>query len=171
MKIKIKIRTTDPSIFPIITKKGDWIDLESAETVSFLDPHNSYNTRITKFDSKKISLGIAMQLPYGFEAIIAPRSSLFNKKGLILVNSIGIIDSSYNGDNDIWGATFLATSAATISKNERIVQFRIQPSQFAPWWVKLKWFFTSKIVFKKVEYLENPNRGGWGSSGGYKNNN
>lgn len=171
MKVRIKIRTTDTTIFPCINEKGDWIDLQSAENVSFSDPHNAYNTRVTVFDSKKVSLGIAMQLPRGFEAIVAPRSSLFSKKGLLLVNSIGVIDSSYRGDNDIWGATFLATKAATITKNERIVQFRIQPSQFAPWWVKLKWFFTSKIVFEKVEYLENPDRGGWGSSGGYKNNN
>ena len=42
-----------------------------------------------------------MKLPKGYEAIIAPRSSTFKNWGLIQTNSIGVIDSTYNGDNDI----------------------------------------------------------------------
>lgn len=41
--------------------------------------------------------GIALQLPPGYFAIIAPRSSN-SKKDLLLANSIGVIDNSYIGE-------------------------------------------------------------------------
>lgn len=168
MKLKIKYRVTDPVACPIISKKGDWIDLAAVQDVKFKAPHNAYNTRKTTYDVKKVSLGIAMALPKGFEAIIAPRSSLYKAKSLTLVNSIGIIDYSYRGDNDIWSAYLKANADTSLNKGERILQFRIQPSQKASIWAKLKWIFTSSISFEKVESLTSPDRGGFGSSGGYK---
>lgn len=52
-------------------------------------------------DQKYINLGIAMKLPDGYEAIMAPRSSTFKNWGILQSNSIGVIDSTYCGDNDI----------------------------------------------------------------------
>ena len=109
-----------------------------------------------------------MSLPVGIEAILAPRSSLFEKKGLELVNSIGVIDSTYSGNSDIWNAYLKASRDCVVTKGERIVQFRLQPSQRASVWTKLKWLFTSKIEFINVDDLGRPNRGGNGSTGGYK---
>ena len=168
MKLVVNYRSVDPSIKPVITDKGEWIDLMAAENVDFAAPHNAYNTRITEYDAKKVSLGIAMSLPKGIEAVILPRSSLYGNKGVTLVNSQGVIDSSYSGDNDIWSAYLKADRASTILVGERIVQFRLQPSQRASIWTKIKWLFVSKIEFNKVEYLNNPDRGGYGVSGGYK---
>jgi dUTP pyrophosphatase len=168
MKLKIYYKSIDENIHPVVLKDGEWFDLMAAEDHTFSAPHNAYNTRITQYDSYKISLGIAMSLPVGIEAILAPRSSLFEKKGLELVNSIGVIDSTYSGNSDIWNAYLKASRDCVVTKGERIVQFRLQPSQKASVWTKLKWLFTSKIEFINVDNLGRPNRGGNGSTGGYK---
>lgn len=168
MKLKIYYKSIDENIHPVVLKDGEWFDLMAAEDHTFSAPHNAYNTCITQYDSYKISLGIAMSLPVGIEAILAPRSSLFEKKGLELVNSIGVIDSTYSGNSDIWNAYLKASRDCVVTKGERIVQFRLQPSQKASVWTKLKWIFTSKIEFINVDDLGRPDRGGNGSTGGYK---
>lgn len=79
MKIRYKLHSTRTQI--CITKKGEWIDLRSAE-----------DKVLEKGNYTVISLGISMELPKGFEAILAPRSSTFKNWGILLCNSIGIID-------------------------------------------------------------------------------
>jgi dUTP pyrophosphatase len=99
-----------------------------------------------------IPLGVAMELPSGYEALVAPRSSTFRKYGVLLVNSIGIIDESYCGDGDEWNFLAFAVRDTIIPKNERICQFRIIEHQPA-------------VAFDEVETLGNPDRGGIGSTG------
>jgi len=99
-----------------------------------------------------ISLNCCMELPEGYEAIVAPRSSTFKKFGLIMTNSFGVIDSSYCGNEDVWRFPALAMRKTTIYKGDRICQFRIVKRQ-------------PDIVFKEVNNLDNPNRGGIGSTG------
>ena len=138
-EIKIKYFTDIEKIAPIT--KGDWIDLRAAEDIS-----------LEKGDFALIPLGIAMQLPEGYEAILAPRSSTCKKFGIIQTNSIGIIDESYCGDNDQWMMSVMAVRDTTIKKNDRICQFRILKHQ-------------PEITFEEVRTLENKNRGGFGSTG------
>ena len=99
-----------------------------------------------------INLGFAMELPEGCEANIVPRSSSFKTYSTIQVNSFGIIDESYKGDNDIWFVPLLAIQDGFIIKNERICQFRVNS--------KMKNF---EIV--EVESLNNEDRNGFGSTG------
>lgn len=147
--------------------KGDWIDLRAAETIdiSGLKIHN----KEIIYTPKLVSLGVSMQLPKGYEAIIVPRSSLFTSKGVILANSIGVIDNTYSGNEDIWKAQLIAFKDTQIIAGERILQFRIQLSQKATIFQKLKWLFTQKIQFIEVSQLIGNNRGGFGSTKGYKN--
>jgi dUTP pyrophosphatase len=86
---------------------GDWIDLRAAEDVT-----------MKAGEYKMIPLGIAMELPKGYEALVAPRSSTFRKYGVLLANSIGIIDESYKGDNDEWNFLAYAIRDTFIPKNE-----------------------------------------------------
>ena len=105
-----------------------------------------------KGEFRLIPLGVAMELPEGFEALIAPRSSTFKNFKIIQANSLGIIDGSYCGDNDQWMFPAIALEDTHIHVGDRICQFRIvrnQPSLF---------FFT-------VENLNNKDRGGIGSTG------
>lgn len=121
--------------------KGDWIDLRSGEDL-ILQGGQYY----------EIPLGIAAELPPGYSAIIAPRSSTFKKWGLLQVDSIGIIDESYCGDNDEWIFPALAMRKTHIHKNDRICQFRvIRQSDY--------------LDVKVVDHLGNPDRGGFGTTG------
>lgn len=120
---------------------GDWIDLRAAETI-----------KMKKGEFKMIPLGIAVQLPKGYEALVAPRSSTFKRHGILLANSIGVIDETYCGDGDEWHFPALALTRTIIHKNDRICQFRIIRHQ-------------PDIELVEVEMLENPNRGGLGSTG------
>ena len=126
---------------PEAIEQGDWIDLRAAETIL-----------IVKGEFKYIPLGVAIQLPEGYEAIVAPRSSLFKRRGIIMTNSIGIIDESYCGDGDQWRFPAYATRETIIPKGERNCQFRIVKHQ-------------PEIEFEIVDTLGNPDRGGYGSTG------
>lgn len=121
--------------------KGDWIDLRCAET-----------TELTEGEFKLIPLGVAMELPKGYEAHVVPRSSTFKKWGIIQANSAGIIDNSYSGDNDEWMMPVIAMRNTTINKNDRICQFRIVKNM-------------PKIKINEVETLNNTDRNGFGSTG------
>lgn len=71
---------------PVKLEQGDWIDLRACiagNEVTFTG-HGKVVV--------SIPLGVSIKLPEGYEAIIAPRSSLFKRYGLTLVNSIGVID-------------------------------------------------------------------------------
>lgn len=138
----IKLKTRECSSVNIKELSvGDWIDLESNTEVSY-----------KAGDTVVIDFGVAMELPEGYEAHLLPRSSTFQNTGLILTNSMGIIDNSYCGDNDYWGAKFYATNSGKINKGQRLCQFRIMENQ-------------PNINFKVVEHLGNKDRGGYGSTG------
>ena len=123
-----------------INPKGDFIDLRCAENVT-----------LKSGEFKLISLGISVKLPEGYYAEMVPRSSTFKNFGIIMTNSIGIIDESYCGDNDIWRFPALAMRDTEIHINDRIAQFRV---------VKKK-----PIKINKVDKLYDEDRGGIGSTG------
>ena len=140
MDIKIKYFTEEiEKIAPI--SKGDWIDLRAAQKVE-----------LKAGEFKLIPLGVAMQLPAGYEAHVYPRSSTFKNFGVIQTNSMGIIDNSYCGDNDQWFFPAFALRDTVINVNDHICQFRIMENQ-------------PQLQFITVEKLENEDRGGHGSTG------
>jgi dUTP pyrophosphatase len=163
--MNIEIKTFGSTKIPQIISKGDWIDLCARETIEFKAPR--LTNKSVDFDHTLIPLGIAMKLPEGFEAILAPRSSTFIKKSILQTNSIGIIDSTYCGNIDEWKFPAVALDKTVINAGDKICQFRIQLSQKATVWQKLKWLFSSSINLIKVDSLEEDNRGGFGTTGGY----
>lgn len=162
MKLKIKVKRIDPSLdLPKIIDKGEWVDLR-------VSVFNDKGILLKPGNYLKFRLGVAMQLPKGFEAVIAPRSSTFLNYGLTLGNSVGIIDNSFSSDKDEWGAIFLKSfpSKKKVEHGDRLCQFRIQLSQKATFFQKLKWFFSSGIEIVEVDTLDNKKeRGGYGSTG------
>lgn len=175
--MKIRVLRLNKSIqLPKVISKGDWIDLRLshaaalkasyAETLKRKKNDNDVNRiRTVVFDYQLLSLGVAIQLPKGFEAVVVPRSSLFNKYGVIQTNSFGVIDNTYCGNNDEWKFPALSTRNITIPADERICQFRIQLSQKATIWQKIKWLFSNNIKIVEVDNLSNNNRDGFGSTG------
>lgn len=177
MKLKIKVKRLNENVeLPKIIDKGDWVDLRSAETVTLKAPQagvlkrtrvngEEVSHRDVVFDSRLIKLGVAMKLPKGFEAIVLPRSSTYNNFRVILSNSEGVIDQPYCGDNDEWKFNAIAFRDTTINEGDRICQFRIQLSQKANMWQKLKWLFSSGVKIVEVNNLNSKSRGGLGSTG------
>ena len=139
--IKIKYFNDKLEKLTYIDGKSDWIDLRAAEDVD-----------LKKGEFKLIPLGVAMQLPKGYEAHIVPRSSTFKNFGIIQTNHQGVVDCSYCGDNDQWFMPALAVRDTHISFNDRICQFRIMENQ-------------PKIAFDEVVSLSSTDRGGFGSTG------
>lgn len=140
-EIKIRYLTDNVKELKYVDGKSDWIDLYAAEDVS-----------IKAGEAKLIPLGIAVQLPAGYEAYIAPRSSTYKNFGILMTNSIGIVDETYCGDNDQWYFSAYATRDTEIHAGDRICQFRIMEHQ-------------PVMALTKVEHLNNANRGGFGSTG------
>jgi len=157
MKLKIKYKRVsngDDKVSPLqIINNGDWIDLSTLK-----------DETLQQNVLSKLSLGIAMQLPKGYEAIVASRSSSPFKYNIIIPNGIGIIDNSYNGDNDVWCYVAYSIKDVVIPKGTRIAQFRIQLSQKATPWQKILNLFYNGIEFIEVPKLYNDNRGGFGST-------
>ena len=139
--IKIKYFSQEIEKLDYIDGKSDWIDLRASEEVE-----------LHAGDFRLIPLGVGMQLPDGYEAHVVPRSSTFKTWGIIQTNSMGVIDGSYCGDNDMWRMPVYATRDTQIHINDRIAQFRIVKNQ-------------PQIDFVEVESLGNDDRGGFGSTG------
>lgn len=140
--MQIKIKYFDKEIDKITKiEKGDWIDLRAAETIS-----------LKKDEFKLVPLGVAMELPKGYEAHIVPRSSMFKNFGIIQTNHQAVIDESYCGNDDQWFLPVYALRDSTINKNDRICQFRIIEKM-------------PPIDIIEVEELTGKNRGGIGSTG------
>ena len=137
--IQIRYFPNSPEL--VMNDRGDWCDLYVYEDMT-----------LKAGEFACVPLGVAMKLPDGYEAIIAPRSSTFKRTGLIQTNSIGVIDNSYSGNDDQWMMPVYATRDVIIEKGMRLCQFRIQKRQ-------------PELVFNAVASLSDSNRGGFGTSG------
>lgn len=137
MVVKVKyIRDIAP-----VEQHGDWIDLRAGTDI-----------RMMPDEYRQIPLGIAVELPEGYEAIIAARSSLFKLFGVLPAGGIGVIDNGYCGDGDEWQWPVYSTRYCKIPKGTRICQFRILRNQ-------------PDLTIETVENLSHENRGGLGSTG------
>ena len=139
--IKIKYFSEDIEKLRYIGGNSDWIDLRAAEDVT-----------MKKGEFRLIRLGVAMELPQGYEAHVVPRSSTYKNFGLIQTNHMGVIDESYKGDADEWKWPTLAMRDTEVHAGDRLCQFRIMKHQ-------------PQINFIEVQTLENEDRGGFGTSG------
>ena len=140
-QIKIKYFTDKIDKLAYIDGKSDWIDLRASEEVT-----------LKQGEFALVPLGVAMELPKGYEAHIVPRSSTYKNFGVIQANHCGVVDGSYCGDNDMWRMPVIAMRDTQIHVNDRICQFRIMKNK-------------PEILFEEVEHLEGKDRGGFGTTG------
>jgi dUTP pyrophosphatase len=140
MNIKIKKLHTD-SVIPQYAKPGDaGLDL-TAVSVSIVDNKTS---GYIEYDS-----GLAVEIPEGYVGLLYPRSSI-SDTGLILSNSVGVIDSGYRGSIK---CRFKAIPNTNIyNKGDRFAQLIIIPYP--------------NITFEEVDELSETERGdgGYGST-------
>ena len=142
MEIKIRYISKDIDKLTYIGEGiSDWIDLRVSEDVE-----------MKAGEYRLIPLGVAIELPRGYEAHVVMRSSAYKNFGIIQTNAMGVIDESYCGDNDQWQLPVLAMRDTVIKKNERVCQFRIIEHQPA-------------ITFVECDHLSGADRGGFGTTG------
>lgn len=107
---------------------------------------------IAPHETKKISTGVAFEIPEGLVGLVYARSSLGCKQGLAPANKVGVIDSDYRGEVMVFLHNH-SNETKTIKNGERIAQI-----VFAPY---------VKGEFELVDNLEESDRGanGFGSTG------
>ncbi len=141
--MKIKIKRFDKTIpLPEYKTKGSvCMDLYVRETTTVEPEGIAY-----------IPLNIAIQVPNGYWTMVLPRSSM-HKLGIMMINSVGVIDSDYCGNEDEIKliAYNFKKERVIIEKGARIAQMMV---------VKYE-----KVDIFETDKLDSTNRGGIGSTG------
>lgn len=151
--MKLEVRYLDKSIIKMEKiDKGDLVDLR-ASRIFVNGEEKKFPCEYRFGDTVFVKLGFAMKMPDGYKANVYPRSGTFKNYGLLLTNSVGQIDNSYQGDNDEWCGMFWATRDGVIDYNDRILQFEVVPQAM------------NNVNFEFVEQLNGTNRGGYSSTG------
>ena len=149
--MKIRIKYFEDAVRLKKIAKGNWIDVYSNKDVF-----------VKEGERAMIPLGFALELPKGWEAHLAPRSSTFKTWGIIQTNSVGVVDDTYIGDNDQWHMPVYCLQSKDddsskgkgtwIKKGDKVGQFRIM--EVMP-----------EIEFEEVDSFGNESRGGFGTTG------
>lgn len=113
-------------------------------------------TVVPKGASVMIPTGLACAIPEGWEGQIRCRSSL-GKKGMILPNGVGTIDSDYRGELKVLATWIGEGNTFTVGKGERVAQMLFAPVPL----VRIE-----EVDFSDLESTER-GVGGFGSSGQY----
>lgn len=115
-----------------------------------------YSRLEIKISAKTVSvvpLNVILQLPQDHWALMMARSSL-HKKGLMLINGVGVGDYDYRGESDEYHAALFnfSDNEAIVKKGERLVQMIVLPRE--------------KAAFQEIkEQISENSRGGFGSTG------
>lgn len=155
---KLKIKMIDKDLTKLGGDiAGEWYDLRASNLKKYNGKDEGDILKeegilfYKKGDVLLLGLGIATELPEGYEAIVNPRSGTFKNYGFLLTNSSGIIDNTYRGE---WMANVLCTRDGSINYDDRFLQFRIQKQQ-------------PEVEIEFVDELSETQRGqgGFGSTG------
>ena len=142
-------------MFVRITRADPAVELPAYQTsgsVAF-DLAPSEDCVIVPRSMALVSTGLIIATPPGYALLIAARSSLFKKKGLLLANSVGVVDQDYCGPEDIlmlplWNP---GDTSVHIARGERLAQGFFTPIERAEW--------------QEGPAITNASRGGHGSTG------
>ncbi len=141
--VTIKIKRFDPELpLPEYKSLGAAaMDLYARETTEILAHSVGY-----------VPLNIAVQFPEQYWLLVTARSSL-HKRGVLLVNGVGVGDSDYCGDDDEYRAALLnfTNKPIVIERGERIVQMQLLQK--------------TSMQLTEVQKLSSQSRGGFGSTG------
>ena len=141
MKVLFKRLRPDAEL-PAYARPGDaGMDLRSVE-----------DAVVPRGGSALVKTGLAMQLPFGYEAQVRPRSGLALKHGVTVLNTPGTIDSGYRGEVGVILANF-GDADFPVAKGDRIAQLVIAP--------------VTQAEVEETEVIDATDRGtgGFGSTG------
>lgn len=145
--MKVKIKKIEASV--------ELPKYHTAESAGF-DLSANASITIAPGETAKIPTGLVIEAPKGHFLLISARSSLPLKKGLTMANGIGVVDPDFAGPNDeihiiVYNFT---KEPVEVKKGERIAQGLFLPVEQAQW--------------EETSELRESDRGGMGSTGGYK---
>ena len=142
--MRLKIRRLDPTVpLPAYgTDEAAGFDLAAARDV-----------RVAPGQIALVRTGLVIEVPTGHFLGIFARSSTPLKRGLIVANGVGVVDSDYSGPNDEVMVQVLNFTAAEvrISRGDRIAQGIVLP---AP-----------RVTWQEVTEIRESTRGGFGATG------
>lgn len=142
--MRIRIRRLHPHVsLPAYHTNGSAaFDLAASEPVS-----------VAPGEMSLIPTGLVIEVPQGMFLGVFARSSTPLKRGLVVANGVGIVDSDYCGPGDeVRIAVLNVTSAqVTINRGDRIAQGVILPAPRVSW--------------EEVGELKANSRGGFGATG------
>ncbi|MGB1366035.1 MAG: dUTP diphosphatase [Candidatus Poseidoniaceae archaeon] len=113
-------------------------------------------TTVVRGASVMIPTGLACAIPEGWEGQIRCRSSL-GKKGMILPNGVGTIDSDYRGELKVLATWIGEGDSFTVGKGERVAQMLFAPVPLVQ---------IQEVALSDLDLTER-GQGGFGSSGQY----
>ncbi|MGN8131625.1 dUTP diphosphatase [Paenarthrobacter sp. 22069] len=124
--LQVQLKMLDPGLeAPSYAHPGDaGADLRARQDVVLLPG-----------ERKLVPTGVAIALPYGFVALIHPRSGLATKHGLTIVNAPGTVDAGYRGEISVTLLNTDATQPIELRRGDRIAQMviqRVEHAQFIP---------------------------------------
>ena len=145
MKVRIKKLAPDVVLPQYHTSELSGFDLAASVDIS-----------IAPEQIVKIPTGLGIEAPKGHFLLIAARSSLPLKKGLIMANGIGVVDADYSGPTDEISIVVrnFTNNVVEVKKGERLAQGIFLKVDQADW--------------DEVEEIRKEDRGGYGSTGGYR---
>lgn len=154
IRLNIRIKYFDGAVRLKKIAKGNWIDVYANKDIFI--KHN---------ERAMIPLGFALELPKGWEAHLAPRSSTFKSWGIIQTNGVGVVDDTYIGDNDQWHMPVYCL----VPKDVQVVEGKEEKGTFIKKGDKIGQFRIMEVMpqieFEEVESFGNCDRGGFGTTG------
>ena len=116
-----------PVHIKIINKSNNALPEYATAGSSGMDIRAHLNEALTidPFERILVPTGLYIELPYGFEAQIRPRSGLAIKHGITCLNTPGTIDADYRGEIKIILIN-LSREPQIIQPGDRIAQMIIQ---------------------------------------------
>lgn len=139
--LRISITDGQPELPSYATAGASGLDLNAASEVE-----------IPLLGRALVRVGIAIEIPDGFEGQIRSRSGLASAHGVVCMNSPGTVDSDFRGEICVLLAN-LGDSAYVVRRGDRIAQLVIAPVQ--------------RVTVVEATQLSDTPRGGggFGSSG------
>ena len=110
----LKCKVTDPKYTPTRANPGDaGLDLKAEE-----------NALLFPGDRQAVETGVSVEIPDGYVGLLCARSGNAARRGLGIVNGVGVIDSGYRGPINAILINH-GRDNVTISRGDRIAQLLI----------------------------------------------
>ncbi|WP_404799697.1 dUTP diphosphatase [Arthrobacter gallicola] len=119
------------------------------------DLRSRIDVELAPGERRLVPTGVSIALPFGYVALIHPRSGLATKHGLSIVNAPGTVDAGYRGEISVTLLNTDVSEPISLKRGDRIAQMVIQRVEYAD--------------FEPVDELTGSVRGagGFGSTGGF----